>query len=188
MPKLVVAQPPLTTLEGELSNALRGVLADDVQPSRMTKEASQRSDRTARNPGAAGRPAASSRNPASCRFAHGDVGLHPLDVPQREPADEASAQQRLDVSLNATSVHLQRRCVDRPATAAENPASFGRLEIPVAHFGDRHASANRKSLGGGIFAPGDAGQLLPGEVTRLLGGQSPILAEDQPSRGHFDIG
>jgi hypothetical protein len=106
MPKFVVAQPPLTTLDGELSNALRRILADDVQPSRVAKEASQRPDCTARNPGAADRGAASPSLPAPCGFARGAVGLHPLDVPESEATDESSAQQRLDVGLNATPVHL----------------------------------------------------------------------------------
>src|SRR5262249_44779664 len=81
VPKFVAAQPSLATLDRKLSNALRWVLADNVQPSRVTKKASQRSDCAARNPAAASRLAASSCLPASCRFARGDIGLHPLDVP-----------------------------------------------------------------------------------------------------------
>jgi hypothetical protein len=125
------------------------------------------------NSGAAGGLAASPRLPASRRLASGDIGLHPFDVAEVEAADKPSTRQRLDVSLNPTPVHLQRRCLDRSTMAAKDPAGFRFLQIPVAHFADRHAGAYRMSPGGGIFAPGDAGQLLAGEVTRILRRQSP---------------
>jgi hypothetical protein len=50
MPKFVVAQPPLTTLDGELSNALCRILADDVQAGRVAEKSPQRSDCMASNP------------------------------------------------------------------------------------------------------------------------------------------
>lgn len=92
MPEFVVAQPPLTTLDGELSNALRRVLADDIQSSRVAEKAPQGSDRAAGNSGAASRLAASPCLSASCRFARSYIGLHRLDVPEGEAADESTAQ------------------------------------------------------------------------------------------------
>jgi hypothetical protein len=37
-PEFVVVQPPLTTLDGELSSPLRWVLSHDVQPSSVTEK------------------------------------------------------------------------------------------------------------------------------------------------------
>jgi hypothetical protein len=138
------------------------------------------------NTGAAG-VAASPRLPASRRLASGDIGLHPFDVAEVEAADEPSTRQRLDVSLNPTPVHLQRRCLDRSTMAAEDRAGFRFLQIPVAHFADRHAGAYRMAPGGRIFAPGDAGQLLADEVTRILRRQSPVLTEHEQPGPPLDV-
>jgi len=125
MLKFIVAQPSLTAFDRKLSNAHCRILADDVQPGRVAKKSAQRSNSAAGNSGAASRITASPYLTASRRLASGDVvGLHPLDVAEVETADEPSAQERLDVSLYATSVHLQRRRLDRPAIAPEDPASF----------------------------------------------------------------
>src|SRR5215469_5712399 len=102
MPKFIVAQAPLPTFNGELTNALCRVLADDLEPGRMAEKAAQRSNCTARNSRAAG------------RLPSGDIGLHRFDVAEGEAADEPSTQQRLDVGLYPAAVHLQGRCLYRP--------------------------------------------------------------------------
>jgi hypothetical protein len=168
MPKFIVAQSPLAALNSELSNALRRILADDVQPGRVAEKSAQRSDRSARNSRAASRLAASSCLAASRRLAGGDVRLHRLDVAKGETADEPRAQQGFDVSLNTASIHLQGRRLDRAPIAPEDPASFRFLQIPIAHLIDRHARSNRVPLGGGIFTLGDAGELFAGEVAGVL--------------------
>src|SRR5579863_9045907 len=142
MPKFIIAQSPLTAFDCELSNALCRVLADDLEPGRVAEKPAQRSNCTARHSGAAGRLAASSRLPASRRLASGDIGLHPFDVAEGEAADEPSTQQRFDMSLNPTPVHLQGGCLDRPTIAAEDPTGVRFLQIPVAHVADRHAGAH----------------------------------------------
>jgi hypothetical protein len=78
MPKFIIAQPPMTAFDGELSNAVGRVLTDYLEPSRVAEKAAHCSNCTARNSGAAGGLAASPRLPASRRLASGDIGLHPL--------------------------------------------------------------------------------------------------------------
>ncbi len=106
MLKFIIAQPPMTTFDGKLSNAHRRILANDVQARRVAEKPAQRSNGPASNSGATSRMAASAYLTASRRLASGDVGLHPLNVAEVETTDEPSAQERLDVSLYATSVHL----------------------------------------------------------------------------------
>ena len=91
MLKFIVAQPPLTAFDGKLSNALRRILADDVQPGRVAEKPAQRSNGATSNSGAASRLAASAYLTASRRLAGGDVSLHPLNVAEVETADEPSA-------------------------------------------------------------------------------------------------
>ena len=49
IPKFIIAQSPLTAFDGELSNALCRVLADDLEPGRVAEKAAERSNGTARN-------------------------------------------------------------------------------------------------------------------------------------------
>src|SRR5277367_304057 len=107
MVKFIVAQPPLTAFDRKLSNAHRRILADDVQAGRVAEKPPQGPNGAAGNSGATSRIASSAHFTASRRLPSGDVGLHRLDVAEGETADEPSAQERLDVSLYATPVHLQ---------------------------------------------------------------------------------
>ena len=146
MLKFIVAQPSLTAFDRKLSSAHCRILADDVQPGRVAEKSAQRSNSAAGNSGAASRITASAYLTASRRLAGGDVGLHPLNVVEVETTDEPSTQERLDVSLYATSVHLQRRRLDRPAIAPEDLASFCSSRIPIAHVTDRQARLDRMPL------------------------------------------
>jgi hypothetical protein len=87
MPKFVVAQPPIAALHGELSNALRRVLADNLQAGGMPEKPAQRPNRPARHAQAARRLAAPAGLPTSRRLAGGYIGLHRLDVAQGQTAD-----------------------------------------------------------------------------------------------------
>jgi hypothetical protein len=77
--ELVGIQPPLPPFSRKLSNPLGWVSQDNLQAGGMTEKASQGSDRTARDAGAAGCSAAPALSPAR-RLAGCDVGLHPFDI------------------------------------------------------------------------------------------------------------
>jgi hypothetical protein len=104
-------QPPLPPFSRKLSNPFGRISRDNLQPGGMTEKAAQRADRAARRASAArcGR-----LDPfAPRRLAGGDVGLHPFDVVKRAAPHHPRPEEWLDVCLDPTKVHLQRRCLYR---------------------------------------------------------------------------
>jgi hypothetical protein len=96
------------------------------------------------------------------------------------PADDTEtsgvAEQRLDVGLDAASITLERRCLDRPAVSAEEPASFSLFEIPIADVLYRHADPDPFPVGRWVSAVRYGGKLLAREVACILGRQYAVLS------------
>ncbi len=174
--------------DGELSNALRRVFADDFEPRGVPSSARRVPIVRLGNSGAAGRLAASPRFPPSRRLATGDISLHPFDVAEGEAADEPGAQQRLDMSLDPAPVHFQSRCLDQPDGCGRG---FDQL-LPRSNTSrtlhslrGRHAAHVARQRDSSPLAT--PGQLLAGQVTRVFGRESSILAEYEPPGPAFDV-
>lgn len=86
-------------------------------------------------------------------LARGNICLRSFDVPKLQCFDDALAEQRSDMGLDAAAIHLKRGRFDRTATATDDLARFRILQIPVADLVDRRAAALGPLLVGRIFTP-----------------------------------
>lgn len=104
--------------------------------------------------------------------------MRPLDVAEVQGADRTLAEQRLDVGLDPALVHRQRRRLDRPAAAADDPASLRFGQIPVAERGNGRLLRPRLRQQLWIDPLGDRGEDVPGGIACLLGRHQAVAADD----------
>jgi len=165
---LNLAQASGLLFASQFPGATAGMALDLVESGGVTEDALQSSDGARRDARAACYGATAAAAPWLRRLARNDIGLHSFDVDHLQGVGEPGAEQRLDVRLDPTFIHGERRFLDRSITATEYAACLSLCEIPVAQV--RHGRLlTGIFLGLGRVSPGrDHAELDHRLIARLL--------------------
>ena len=146
-------------VRADLPDALRGVMADEMQPGGLFEDRVQHPNRSARHAGTTGSHAAATFPGFGC-LSSDDVGLKAFDVGECKALDLPIPEKWADVSFDPTTVEGQGLLGDRPATAAEQFAALRLFEIPVADLCHRGGRACGPLLRNGVASLRDTAELV----------------------------
>ena len=125
----------------QLFRAFCGVFCQQAFMLGMTEDRVESADASCSNAGTAGGLAAATAAslPSGSSIEH--IGLHRLNVSNRQLAGNPLAEKRLDVCPDPDFIHVERRGLDRPVPAPEDAALSRFGELPIAQFGNVHLVA-----------------------------------------------
>jgi hypothetical protein len=86
---------------------------------------------------------------------------------------------RLDVLFNPSLVALECGILDRSPVAPKDAGSARLVQIPIAYFRHGHAGTGRVAISGRVFTACHGGELLPRQITSLLGGENAVLPQHE---------